>query len=107
MASVQKAREHGGNAVIFVSSGSQAGYYAASSTSAYGYGTQVTVKAAEEAAAQAPLQVQNVSQLRDLAASAARIFGWDKKDNPQTQINQLVISQEMIEKIREAAATED
>jgi hypothetical protein len=30
MASVQKARKHGGNAVIFVSSGSQlAGYYAA------------------------------------------------------------------------------
>ena len=64
---------------------------------------QVTVKAAEEAAAQGPLQVQNVSQLRDLAASAARIFGWDNNDKPGVQLNQLVISQEMIEKIREAA----
>ena len=36
---VQKARQNGGNAVIFVSSGSQlAGYYTASSASAYGYG---------------------------------------------------------------------
>jgi hypothetical protein len=64
---------------------------------------QVTVKAAEEAAAQAPLQVQNASQLRDLAASAARIFGWDNKDKPSVQLNQLCISQEMIDKIRAAA----
>ena len=36
---VQKARENGGNAVIFVSSQSQlAGYYTAGSASAYGYG---------------------------------------------------------------------
>jgi hypothetical protein len=36
---VQKARQNGGNAVIFVSSASQlAGYYTASSASAYGYG---------------------------------------------------------------------
>src|SRR5215467_6283954 len=36
---VEKARQNGGNAVIFVSSQSQlAGYYTASSATAYGYG---------------------------------------------------------------------
>ncbi len=40
---VQKARDNGGNAVIFVSSASQlAGYYTASSASAYGYGNSAT-----------------------------------------------------------------
>lgn len=40
---VQKARQNGGNAVIFVSSASQlAGYYTASSASAYGYGNSAT-----------------------------------------------------------------
>jgi hypothetical protein len=39
--------------------------------------------------------------LRDLAASAARIFGWDKKEGPQTQINQLCISAEQLEQIRQ------
>jgi hypothetical protein len=40
---VQKARQNGRNAVIFVSSASQlAGYYTASSASAYGYGNSAT-----------------------------------------------------------------
>jgi hypothetical protein len=40
---VQKARQNGGNAVIFVSSASQlAGYYTTSSASAYGYGNSAT-----------------------------------------------------------------
>jgi hypothetical protein len=40
---VKKARQNGGNAVIFVSSASQlAGYYTASSASAYGYGNSAT-----------------------------------------------------------------
>ena len=40
---VQKAREQGGNALIFVSSQSQlAGYYTAGSASAYGYGGSAT-----------------------------------------------------------------
>src|SRR5438552_18949626 len=40
---VQKARQNGGNAVIFVSSASQlAGYYTASSASAYGYGNSAS-----------------------------------------------------------------
>jgi hypothetical protein len=64
---------------------------------------QVTVKTAEEAAAQAPLHVQNASQLRDLAASAARIFGWDT-DKPGVQLNQqFIITQEQIDRIRKAA----
>ena len=39
------------------------------------------------------------NKLRDLAASAARIFGWDTQQ-PQTQINQLCITQERLDKIR-------
>jgi len=39
------------------------------------------------------------NKLRDLAASAARIFGWDT-EQPAVQLNQLVISQEMMERIR-------
>ena len=40
---VQKARQNGGDAVIFVSSASQlAGYYTASSATAYGYGNSAT-----------------------------------------------------------------
>jgi len=42
--------------------------------------------------------------LRDLAASAARIFGWDKKDSPQTHINQLCITAEQLEQIRQLRA---
>jgi hypothetical protein len=49
------------------------------------------------------LQVQNASQLRGLAASAARVFGWDT-DKPGVQLNQqFVLTQEQIERIREAA----
>lgn len=58
---------------------------------------QATARAAE------PLTVSNTAQLRDLAASAARVFGWDNNDKPGVQLNQLCISQEMIERIREAA----
>jgi hypothetical protein len=47
------------------------------------------------------LPVSNTTQLRDLAASAARVFGWDKKEGPQTQINQLCISAEQLEQIRQ------
>jgi hypothetical protein len=52
-----------------------------------------------------PLDVSNTSQLRDLAASAARIFGWDKNDKPGVQLNQqFVISQEQLEQIRQLRA---
>jgi hypothetical protein len=64
---------------------------------------QATVRAAEAAAkAEKPIDVSNTSHLRDLAASAARIFGWDKPLNgPAVQFNQLCITQEQLEQIRQ------
>ena len=68
---------------------------------------QTTAKAAEHAAQKPPLEVSNTSQLRDLAQSAARIFGWDS-DKPGVQLNQqFVISQEQLEQIRQLRGTED
>ena len=69
---------------------------------------QATTRAAEAAATAAePLQVSSTSQLRDLAASAARIFGWDS-DKPGVQLNQqFVLTQEQIDRIREAADADD
>jgi hypothetical protein len=65
---------------------------------------QATARAAEAAAKAAePLPVSNTAQLRDLAASAARVFGWDS-DKPGVQLNQqFVLTQEQIDRIREAA----
>jgi hypothetical protein len=61
---------------------------------------QATARAAEAAAtAVAPLQFSNMAQLRDLAASAARIFGWNT-EKPGVQLNQLVISREILQEIR-------
>jgi hypothetical protein len=64
---------------------------------------QATARAAEAAAKSAePLPVSNTAHLRDLAHSAARIFGWDNKDKPGVQLNQqFVISQEQLEEIRQ------
>jgi len=62
---------------------------------------QTAAKAAEHAAEKPPLDVSNTSQLRDLAQSAARIFGWDS-GKPGVQLNQqFVISQEQLEQIRQ------
>jgi hypothetical protein len=45
--------------------------------------------------------VSNTAQLRDLAQSAARIFGWGS-DKPGVQLNQqFCISQEQLEQIRQ------
>jgi putative ATPase subunit gpP of terminase len=67
---------------------------------------QATARAAEAAAEAAePLPVSNTSHLRDLAASAARIFGWDKTDKPGVQLNQqIVISADQLEQIRQLRA---
>jgi hypothetical protein len=46
---------------------------------------RATAAPAEHVSTQPPLEVHNPAQLRDLAASAARIFGWDKKEGPQTR----------------------
>ena len=62
---------------------------------------QARARAAEAAAtAVEPLQISNTAQLRDLAQSAARIFGWNT-DGPQVQLNQqVIITQEQLEQIR-------
>jgi len=66
---------------------------------------QTAAKAAEHAAEKPPLDVTNTSQLRDLAQSAARVFGWDKNDKPGVQLNQqFCISQEQLEQIRQLRA---
>ena len=64
---------------------------------------RAAARAAEAAGtATEPLQVSNTAQLRDLAASAARIFGWDKKDSPQgNTYNTLCITAEQLEQIRQ------
>jgi hypothetical protein len=61
-----------------------------------------TARAAEAAAtAPEPLQVSNTAHLRDLAASAARIFGWNTKKKPGVQLNQqFVIGTEQLQEIR-------
>jgi hypothetical protein len=62
---------------------------------------QTTAKAAVTAAQKPALDVPNTSQLRDLAQSAARIFGWDS-NKPGVQLNQqFMISQEQLEQIRQ------
>jgi len=69
---------------------------------------QTAAKAAEHAAEKPPLDVSSTSHLRDLAASAARIFGWNKSDKPGVQLNQqIVISADQLEQIRQLRATED
>jgi hypothetical protein len=66
---------------------------------------QTAAKAAEHAAEKPPLDVSNTAQLRDLAASAARIFGWDNNDKPGVQLNQqFVITPEQLEQIRQLRA---
>jgi hypothetical protein len=65
---------------------------------------QTAAKAAEHAAEKPPLDVSNTSQLRDLAQSAARIFGWNT-DGPQVQFSQLCITQEQLEQIRQLRAS--
>ena len=52
-----------------------------------------------------PLDVSNTSQFRDVANSSSRIFGWNTKGVPQTQFNQVVITQEELAKIRELRAS--
>jgi hypothetical protein len=67
---------------------------------------QATTRAAEAAAkAEKPVDVNSTSHLRDLATSAARIFGWDKPlSGPAVQLNQLCITQEQLEQIRQLRA---
>jgi hypothetical protein len=62
---------------------------------------QATARAAEAAASAAdPLPVSNTAQLRDLAASAARVFGWDKGPQTAVQVNEFRVTQEQLEQMR-------
>jgi hypothetical protein len=55
----------------------------------------------ENATRKPPIDVSNTSKLRDLAASAARIFDWGNNDKPGVHLNQqFVITQELLEQIR-------
>jgi hypothetical protein len=63
---------------------------------------RATARAAEAAAKAAdPLPISSTAHLRDLAASAARIFGWNNNDKPGVTFNQLCISAEQLEQIRQ------
>jgi hypothetical protein len=62
---------------------------------------QATARAAEAAAnAAKPLEVSNTAQLRDLVASAARVFGWNKGPQTAVQVNEFRITQEQLEQMR-------
>ena len=62
---------------------------------------QATARAAEVAAKKKPIDVSSTSHLRDLAASAARIFGRDRdKKPPGDTYNTLVVTTEQLEQIR-------
>jgi hypothetical protein len=58
---------------------------------------------AAEAAAEAAesLQVSNTAHLRDLAQSAARIFGWGSDKGATVNFQQLIVTQEQLEQIRQ------
>jgi hypothetical protein len=63
---------------------------------------RATARAAEAAAnAAEPLPVGNTAQLRDLAASAARVFGWDQGPHTAVQVNTgFKLTMEQLEEIR-------
>ena len=63
---------------------------------------QATARAAEAAAKAAkPLEVSSTAQLRDLAASAARVFGWDKGPQTAVQVNAgFKLTMEQLEQMR-------
>jgi hypothetical protein len=65
---------------------------------------QTAAKAAEHAAEKPPLDVSNTSQLRDLAQSAARIFGWGEGGMTVHANQALIVTQEQLEQIRQLRA---
>ncbi len=62
---------------------------------------QTTAKAATHAARKPPLDVSNTSQLRDLAQSAARIFGWGEGGTTVHANQALIVTPEQLEQIRQ------
>ena len=61
-------------------------------------------KAAEHAPEKPPLDVSNTLQLRDLAQSAARIFGWGEGGMTVHANQALIVTQEQLEQIRQLRA---
>jgi hypothetical protein len=62
---------------------------------------RATARAAEAAGTAAePLQVTNTAHLRDLAAAASKLFGWDTNKGARVQFNQLVVTTEQLQQIR-------
>jgi hypothetical protein len=61
---------------------------------------QTAARAAEHASTPPPLEVSNPSQLRDLGGAAAKLFGWDAKDQSGDTYNTLVITREQLQEIR-------
>jgi hypothetical protein len=63
---------------------------------------QATVRAAEAAAkAEKPVEVRSPSDLRDLGAAAARVFGWDAKGDVTVNAGQaVVVTPEQLRQIR-------
>jgi len=63
---------------------------------------RATARTAEAAAnAAEPLPVSTTAHLRDLAQSAARVFGWDSNNTTNVTNNTLVVSQEQLQQMRE------
>jgi hypothetical protein len=62
---------------------------------------RATAAAAEHVSTQPPLEVHNPAQLRDLAASAARIFGWEKGGTTVHVDKALVVTTEQLQQMRE------
>jgi hypothetical protein len=63
---------------------------------------QATARATEAAAKAAdPLPVSNTAQLRDLAQSAARIFGWGESGMTVHANQALIVTQEQLGQIRQ------
>jgi hypothetical protein len=69
---------------------------------------QATARAAEAAArAEKPIDVSSPSHLRDLAQSAARIFGWCEGGTTVHANQALIVTQEQLEQIRQLRGATD
>jgi hypothetical protein len=51
--------------------------------------------------------VSNTSQLRDLAGAAAKLFGWDQGKGTSVTLNQLVVTREQLQEIRQLREQSD
>lgn len=64
--------------------------------------SRATAKAADHAAEQdGAITWKESNKLRDLAASAARLFGWSDSQGPNVTNNNLIVTQEQLQLMRE------